>query len=59
MPIKRKLTIVGNSRGVTLPKSWIDSTEEQAGHRIKEVYMKVDGVIVIAPVLKREEAPQK
>jgi hypothetical protein len=39
MPIIRKLTTVGDSRGVTLPKSWIEYYEKQFGRKITEVFM--------------------
>jgi hypothetical protein len=43
MPIIRKLTTVGDSRGVTLPKSWIEYYEKQFGRKITEVFMETNG----------------
>jgi len=50
MPIIRKLTTVGSSRGVTLPKSWIDHIEKTSGRKIKEIAMEVNGSITLSPV---------
>jgi len=35
----RKLTTVGDSRGITLPKSWIDYLEKKMGERIETIYL--------------------
>lgn len=54
MPIIRKLTCIGDARGVTLPKSWIAEAEEVAGKRMVALKLEVDGVITLAPVFAKE-----
>jgi len=39
MPIIRKLLNVGDSRAVTLPKSWLQYLEEKMGEKIDAVYL--------------------
>jgi hypothetical protein len=53
MPIIRKLTTVGESKGITLPKSWIDNAEEQAGRKIIAIALEVDRVITLQPVFEK------
>jgi len=58
MPLVRKIIEVGDSRAVTLPSDWLKFAEEQAGRRITEVTMEVNGAITIKPLIrlkKREE----
>jgi antitoxin component of MazEF toxin-antitoxin module len=55
MPMIRKLTTIGDSRGVTLPKSWIEYYEKESGCKITEVAMEVNAVIIIRPVLKKQK----
>ena len=45
MPIVRKLMDVGNSKSITLPKSWIESAEQQAGKKIIAIALEVNGKI--------------
>lgn len=54
MPILRKLVNVGYSKGITLPKSWIDNAEQQTGKKITAISMEIDGSIVIRPVFEKE-----
>jgi antitoxin component of MazEF toxin-antitoxin module len=49
------LTTVGDSRGITLPKSWLESAEEEAGKRIVAIALEVNHVITIAPVFERKQ----
>ena len=55
MPIIRKLTTVGAAKGVTLPKSWIENAEQQAGKKIVAIALEVDSVITLAPVFEKKE----
>lgn len=59
MPIIRKISTHGDSRGVTLPASWLEYIERESGTTLKEVSMDVDSVITIKPVLdnKKERLP--
>lgn len=54
MPIVRKIIAFGNSsKGVTLPKSWLDFLEEKHG-KVEAVTMEVDGQIIIKPIIREE-----
>jgi hypothetical protein len=55
VPVIRKLTGVGDSRGVTLPKSWILNAEQEAGRKIVGISMEVNHVITLAPVFDKTE----
>jgi hypothetical protein len=47
MPLTRRIIALGNSsKGVTLPKSWIDLLEQKYGS-IDSVSMEVNGKITI------------
>ena len=62
MPIIRKLTTVGDSKGITLPKSWIENAEQEAGKKIVAIAMEVNHIITLRPVFakdkKKEETPK-
>ena len=51
MPILRKVIDHGDSRGVTLPASWIELIELESGKKLNEVTMEVSGSIIIKPFL--------
>jgi len=54
LPIVRKIIAFGNSsKGVTLPKSWLDFLEEKHG-KVEAVTMEVDGQIIIKPIIREE-----
>lgn len=55
MPIIRKLTVVGASRGITLPKSWIEEAEHTHGQKIKVITMEINDIITIRPVFESKE----
>lgn len=59
MPITRKLTTVGNAKGITLPKSWIDVAEQKEGKKIVAIAMEVNGTITLAPIFAKNEPTQK
>jgi len=54
MPIVRKLLQVGDSKGITLPKSWIEFFEKETGQRIREVAIEVDRVLIISPIMSKK-----
>jgi hypothetical protein len=54
MPIIRKMIQVGASRAVSLPKSWIDHAEEEAGKRIIALALEVNGSITVQPIFEKE-----
>ena len=54
MPIKRKLLPIGGSKGITLPKSWIDFIEQKYGEKIVEVAIEVDQKLIVTPIIKEK-----
>ena len=55
MPLVRKIIDVGKtSKGVILPKSWLDYLEKKHG-QIEAVMMEVNGCLIIKPIFN--EAP--
>ena len=63
MPITRKIIKVGHSRAMTLPATWIQYYENEAGEELREVAVEVDGKLTISPIKNRraeeKEAPTK
>jgi len=55
MPIIRKLTCVGDSRGITLPKSWIENAEQETGKKIVALALEIDKSIIVTPVFEKEK----
>jgi hypothetical protein len=55
MPIVRKLMAVGNSKSITLPKSWIENAEQQAGKKIIAIALEVNGKITLQPVFSKDQ----
>jgi len=51
MPITRKVVKIGDSRGITLPYSWLEFLERQIGKEIVEVAIEVNSVLRILPVV--------
>jgi len=54
MPLTRKLIKIGDSRGITIPQSWINYIERKTGKRIIEVAIEVNGVLKISPIIEKE-----
>lgn len=52
MPLIQKVIQVGDSRAVTIPKSWLAYYERQSGEIIKEVSVEVNDKLIIRPILK-------
>jgi len=51
MPLVRKIIEIGKtSKGVILPKSWLDFLEKKHG-KIEAVSMEVNGQLIIKPIL--------
>jgi len=55
MPIIRKVVKVGDSRGMTIPKSWLEFLEKENGQEILEVAIEVDKVLTVSPILTKKE----
>jgi hypothetical protein len=58
MPIIRKILTVGDSKAITIPKSWIASAEENAGKKIIALALEVDRVITLQPIFAKDEKKQ-
>jgi len=50
MPLIQKIIQIGDSKAVTIPKSWLIFYERQNGQPIKEVSIEVNGVLIIRPI---------
>jgi antitoxin component of MazEF toxin-antitoxin module len=50
----KKVIQVGNSKAVSLPKSWLDLIERETGKSVKEVTMEVNGTLTIQPILSKQ-----
>ena len=48
MPITRKLIQIGNAKGITLPKSWIELQEQKAGKPLKILLLEVNNVLKVS-----------
>jgi len=55
LPIVRKIIDVGkSSRGIILPKSWLDFfKEENQGQPIEAVAIEVNNVLRVSPIFKK------
>lgn len=59
MPIIRKIIDFGKtSKGITLPKSWLEYYEKEAGKQIESVAMEVNKVLTIKPIFAKEKPRQ-
>jgi antitoxin component of MazEF toxin-antitoxin module len=54
MPIIRSILNIGNSKAVTIPKSWLTNAEDQTGRKIIAFAMEVNGTITLQPVFEKE-----
>ena len=52
MPIVRKLIDMKTSKAVTLPKSWLQHAEAEAGRRIVAIALIVDRLITLQPIFE-------
>jgi len=55
MPIIRKVFEIGNSRGITIPKSWFEFIEKESGEEIKEVAIEVNQVLKVSAILQKKK----
>jgi len=59
-PIIRKIIDVGKtSRGVILPKSWLEFFERETGKEVNHVAMEVDKTITIFPYVNSEKTKKE
>jgi hypothetical protein len=54
MPILRKLTSIGSSKGITLPKSWIAHAEEESCSKITALALEIGDEIRIIPIFTKQ-----
>jgi antitoxin component of MazEF toxin-antitoxin module len=54
MPIIRSILKIGNSKAVTIPKSWVTNAEDQTGRKVIALAMEVNGTITLQPVFEKE-----
>jgi antitoxin component of MazEF toxin-antitoxin module len=52
MPLIQKIIQIGDSKAITIPKSWLIFYERQIGCSIKEVSVEVNSSLVIRPIMK-------
>jgi len=56
MPIVRKIVHIGQtSRGIILPKSWLEFHEKQNDSRITEVAIEVNSVLKVSPIFPKKK----
>jgi antitoxin component of MazEF toxin-antitoxin module len=51
MPLIQKIIQIGDSKAVTIPKSWLTFHERQNKYPIKEVTIEVNSVLIIRPIM--------
>ena len=55
MPLIRKIIDFGKtSKGIILPKSWLEYYEKETGKQIESVAMEVNKVLTIKPIFAKE-----
>jgi antitoxin component of MazEF toxin-antitoxin module len=54
MPIIRRIIDIGNSKAITIPKSWITNAEDEAGKKVVALALEVDGSITLQPVFEKQ-----
>jgi antitoxin component of MazEF toxin-antitoxin module len=57
MPIIRSIINIGNSKAVTIPKSWLTNAENQTGKKIIALAMDVNTTITLQPIFEKENKP--
>lgn len=58
MPIIRRVIAFGDSKAVTLPKSWIEEIERRTGQKIRELALEVNGSILVSPIFEKQEVKE-
>jgi hypothetical protein len=53
MPLIQKIIQVGDSKAITIPKSWLEFYERQTGESIKEVSVEITDRLVIFPMFSQ------
>jgi antitoxin component of MazEF toxin-antitoxin module len=55
MNVIRKIVKIGDSKGITIPKSWLDFFKREHGEEIREVTIEVNELLIISPILPKKE----
>ena len=56
MPLVRKIIHIGKtSKGVILPKTWLEYYEKETGKEIDSVAIEVNRVLTIEPIFEKEK----
>jgi hypothetical protein len=53
MPLIQKVIQVGDSKAITIPKSWLEYYERQTGHNVNEVSVEITDKLVILPLFSQ------
>ena len=56
MPIIQKVIKVGDSKGITLPKSWLEYYERQTGQVLSEVTVEINNKLIIRPLFQGDNS---
>jgi antitoxin component of MazEF toxin-antitoxin module len=59
MPFIRKVVRIGNMRGATFPKSWIEEIERKEGKELRKVSVEINGSITFTPYFEKREVHKK
>jgi hypothetical protein len=55
IPLIRKIIDIGKtSKGVILPKSWLENFERETGKIIEHVTVEVNGILTIRPIIPKK-----
>jgi antitoxin component of MazEF toxin-antitoxin module len=54
MPIIRSILNLGNSKAVTIPKSWLTNAENTTGRKVIALAMEVNENIILQPIFEKE-----
>lgn len=57
MPIIRSILNLGNSKAVTIPKSWLTNAEDQTGKKVIALAMDVSESITLQPIFEKDHKP--
>jgi hypothetical protein len=58
MPLIRKLIDLQTSKAVTLPKSWLENAEQEAGKKIIAIALEVNRVITVSPIFEKPQTKE-
>lgn len=54
MPIIRSILNLGNSKAVTIPKSWLTNAEDQTGKKVIALALDVNTTITLQPIFEKD-----